>query len=53
VAEMNEEIVYMIVAEPNAGEVIIEGVIAIENGLSIDAIANTVHLHPSLSESVM
>jgi dihydrolipoamide dehydrogenase len=51
--DMNEKIVSMTVVGHNAGEANVKGAIEIENGLSIDAIVNTVHPHPSLSESVI
>lgn len=37
---------------PNAGEMIAEGVIAIEYGASSEDIARTCHAHPTLSEAV-
>merc|ERR1712226_257401 len=36
---------------PNAGEMIAEGVIAIEYGASSEDIARTCHAHPTLSEA--
>lgn len=38
---------------PNAGEAIMEGSIAIRNGMNIEEIADSVHPHPTLSEAVM
>ncbi|EAY01593.1 dihydrolipoamide dehydrogenase family protein [Trichomonas vaginalis G3] len=43
----------MQIVGPNAGEAIMEGAIAIKNKLKIDAIAETCHPHPTLSEAVM
>lgn len=43
----------MTIIGPNASEAILEGVIAIQNGLSIESIAHTIHPHPSFSESIM
>ena len=43
----------MQIVGPNAGEAIMEGAIAIKNNLKIDAIADTCHPHPTLSEAVL
>ncbi|EAY22434.1 pyridine nucleotide-disulfide oxidoreductase, putative [Trichomonas vaginalis G3] len=43
----------MQIVGPNAGEAIMEGAIAIRNKLKIDAIAETCHPHPTLSEAVL
>lgn len=43
----------MQIVGPNAGEAIMEGAIAIRNKLKIEAIAETCHPHPTLSEAVM
>ena len=40
-------------AGPGAGELIAEGVLAIEMGATADDLALTIHAHPTLSESVM
>lgn len=37
---------------PNAGEMIAEGVLAIEYGASSEDIARTCHAHPTLSEAL-
>ena len=37
----------------NAGDAIMEGSIAIRNGMNIEQIAHSVHPHPTLSEAVM
>jgi dihydrolipoamide dehydrogenase len=37
----------------HAGDLVMEGVLAIQNGLSVGAIAHTIHPHPSLSEAVL
>ncbi|MCW5895600.1 MAG: dihydrolipoyl dehydrogenase [Bacteroidetes bacterium] len=37
----------------NAGELIAEGVVAIEMGASVRDLAETIHAHPTLSETVM
>jgi len=38
---------------PNAGELIAEGVLAIEMGAVAEDLAATIHAHPTLSETVM
>jgi dihydrolipoamide dehydrogenase len=38
---------------PHASDLIMEGAIAMKNGLTAREIANTIHPHPSLSETVM
>ena len=37
---------------PNAGDLIAEGVLAIEMGCDADDLASTIHPHPTLSETV-
>ena len=36
-----------------AGELIAEGALAVETGLKADDLANTIHPHPTLSETLM
>jgi len=38
---------------PHASDLIMEGAIAMKNGLTARDIAHTIHPHPSLSETVM
>jgi len=38
---------------PNASELLGEATLAIEHGLTLEALAGTVHTHPTLSEAVM
>ncbi len=38
---------------PHASDLIMEGALAIRNGLTAQAIAHTIHPHPTLSETVM
>lgn len=38
---------------PHASDLIMEGTLAIRNGLTADEIGHTIHPHPSLSETVM
>ncbi|KAF8335128.1 dihydrolipoamide dehydrogenase [Amanita rubescens] len=42
---------FVILAGPNAGEMIAEGVLAIEYGASAEDVARTCHAHPTLSEA--
>jgi len=41
------------IVAPNASELIGEVTVALEAGLDLDALAGTVHTHPTLSEAVM
>jgi dihydrolipoamide dehydrogenase len=41
------------IAGPGAGELIAEGVLAVEAALTAEDLALTVHAHPTLSESLM
>jgi dihydrolipoamide dehydrogenase len=38
---------------PGAGELIAEGTLAVECGLTAEDVAATIHTHPTLSESLM
>ena len=38
---------------PRAGELIAEGALAVENGLTVTQLAHTIHPHPTLSETMM
>ncbi|GBG57757.1 dihydrolipoyl dehydrogenase [Sporomusaceae bacterium FL31] len=38
---------------PHASDLIMEGALAIRNGLTVQAVAHTIHPHPTLSETVM
>ena len=48
-----ERILGMGIAGPGAGEMIAEGVLAIEMGAVAEDLALTIHAHPTLSETVM
>lgn len=48
-----QRVIGMGVVGPNAGELIGEGVLAIEMGAVAEDIAMSIHAHPSLSETVM
>jgi dihydrolipoamide dehydrogenase len=41
------------VVGPGAGELIAEGVLAIEMGATVRDVGSTIHPHPTLSETVM
>jgi dihydrolipoamide dehydrogenase len=43
----------MAIVGVGAGELISEGVLAIEQGLKISDLKNTIHPHPTLSETIM
>lgn len=41
------------IAGPGAGELISEGVLAIETGATVETLGHTIHPHPTLSETLM
>ncbi|SDD60186.1 dihydrolipoyl dehydrogenase [Sporomusa acidovorans] len=47
------KIIGMHIMGPHASDLIMEGALAIRNGLTAEAIAQTIHPHPTLSETVM
>lgn len=49
----NDKVLGMHILGAHASDLIMEGAIAIRNGLTTKAIAHTVHPHPSLSETLM
>jgi dihydrolipoamide dehydrogenase len=49
----NDTVIGMHVLGPHASDLIMEGAIAIRNGLGAKDVAHTIHPHPSLSETVM
>jgi dihydrolipoamide dehydrogenase len=49
----NEQILGVGIAGPGAGELIAEGVLAIEMGATVSDLKLTIHPHPTLSETVM
>ncbi len=49
----SERILGVGITGPNAGEMIAEGVVAIEMGATAEDLANCVHPHPTLSETLM
>lgn len=48
-----ERVLGMGVVGPGAGELIAEGVLAVENALTARDLAESIHAHPTLSETVM
>ena len=53
VANENNIVVGMEIMGPHASDLIHEGALAIEKGLTLEDVAETVHAHPTLSETVM
>jgi len=49
----NGKVIGMHILGAHASDLIMEGAIAIRNGLTSEDIAKTIHPHPSLSETVM
>nr|WP_259459474.1 hypothetical protein [Mesotoga sp. HF07.pep.5.2.highcov] len=43
----------MSIVSPSATELIMEGVIAVKNGLTVEELENSIHPHPTLSETVL
>jgi len=43
----------MAIAGPDAGELIAEGALAVETGVTAQDLARTIHPHPTLSETIM
>ena len=48
----NNKIIGMHILGPNASDLIHEGAVAIENGLTVEDIRKTIHAHPTLSEAI-
>jgi dihydrolipoamide dehydrogenase len=53
IEKKTERILGMGITGVNAGELIAEGVLAVEMGAVLEDITNTIHAHPTLSETVM
>ena len=49
----SHQVVGMHILGPHAGDLIMEGALAIQHGLTAEQLAHTVHPHPTLSEVVM
>jgi dihydrolipoamide dehydrogenase len=49
----SEKILGVGLVGPGAGELISEGALAIEAGLTVSDVAKTIHPHPTLSETLM
>jgi dihydrolipoamide dehydrogenase len=41
------------VVSPSATDMIMEGVLAVKNGLTVEEIANSIHPHPTLTETIL
>ncbi len=41
------------VVSPSATDMIMEGVIAVKHGLTIEEISNSIHPHPTLTETIL
>ncbi|MEF9951396.1 MAG: dihydrolipoyl dehydrogenase [Clostridium sp.] len=50
-ADMDNNILGVHILGPHASDLIHEGVLAVSNKLNVEDIANTIHAHPTLSES--
>lgn len=48
----NKKIIGMHILGPSASDLIHEGAVAIENGLTVEDIRKTIHAHPTLSEAI-
>jgi dihydrolipoamide dehydrogenase len=53
VADRKDRVQGAHILAPHASELITEMTLAISRGLTLSEIANTVHIHPTLSEAVM
>jgi dihydrolipoamide dehydrogenase len=51
IANSDDEVIGVHIMGPHASDLIHEGTLAISNKLKIDAIAHTIHAHPTLSET--
>jgi len=43
----------MSIVSPSATELIMEGVVAVRNGLTVEDLENSIHAHPTLSETIL
>ena len=53
VDEASDAVIGIGIAGPGAGDLIAEGVLAIEMGATVEDLALTIHPHPTLSETIM
>jgi len=53
IADKEDRIIGANILAPNAGELISEVTLAIYKGLKLQDVGSSVHIHPTLSESVM
>ena len=51
IADMNDVVIGVHIMGPHASDLIAEGTLAVANRMTVDQIANTIHAHPTLSES--
>ncbi len=51
VSDMNDVVLGVHIMGPHASDLIAEGTLAVANKMTVDHIANTIHAHPTLSES--
>lgn len=51
ISDLNDVILGVHIMGPHASDLIHEGALAITQGLTVDAIANTIHAHPTLGEA--
>ncbi|MDU2064150.1 MAG: dihydrolipoyl dehydrogenase [Sporomusaceae bacterium] len=48
-----DKLLGMHILGPHASDLIMEGVLAMQNGLTVQAVAQTIHPHPGLAEAIM
>ncbi|HMA68678.1 MAG TPA: dihydrolipoyl dehydrogenase [Candidatus Mcinerneyibacterium sp.] len=53
IADSDDKIIGMQIMGPHASDLIHEGAVSIHNNLKLEDIADTIHAHPTLSESVV
>ncbi len=53
IADLNDKIIGAHILAPNASEIIPEITLAMNKGLTVQDISSSIHIHPTLSESVM
>lgn len=53
IADSDDKIIGMQIMGPHASDLIHEGTVSIHNNLKLEDIADTIHAHPTLSESVV
>lgn len=53
IADKNGRVIAGHILSPGASELIAEVTLAVDNGMSLDDLAEAIHIHPTLSETVM